>query len=334
MLFTRPSPGGRLRTKEELLAVNSISAITMDQSFPPLIQMSLPHAFRLGVPSYVYPADILPNVKALAPYVDDIELVLFESRETEDEKQTPNIQPRETRGKHRIYPVFRGMPNAQCLRTETSNSNIPSSATIQHLAELAQQYNLTYTVHFPIDRHLGSPDAGERRALLRQMLAIMERTRPLRPYAYILHLEGVSRESDRARVRIWQSDIAALLPALIERVGDPALLCVENLNYPFAWCEELLERFGLGVCIDLGHLLVGNYNVDTHLQCHLPRTRVIHLHGVRDGRDHLALTALAPGHLRQLLNSIDKFTGVLTLEIFNYEGIWDSVVCLNQCNSQ
>ena len=51
----------------------------MEPSFPPLPQFSVPHSFRLGVPSYVYPADILPNVKALAPFVDDVELVLFES---------------------------------------------------------------------------------------------------------------------------------------------------------------------------------------------------------------------------------------------------------------
>jgi len=267
----------------------------MDQPFPPLIQMSLPHPFRLGVPSYVYPADILPNVKALAPYVDDIELVLFES----------------------------GKP-------EVSASNIPSHDVIRSLDELARANDLTYTVHFPIDRHLGSSDAGERRALQKQMLAIMDRMRSLRPFAYILHLEGVTQDSDRERVQTWQNDIADLLPALIERAGDPSLLCVENLNYPFAWCEGLLNRFNLGVCIDCGHLWVGNDNVETHLQRHLPKTRVIHLHGVRDGRDHLALAALPPTRLLQLLNSIDKFTGVLTLEIFNYEGVRDSLVCLNQ----
>ncbi len=294
--------------------------------------MSCPHPFRLGVPSYVYPADILPNVKALAPYVDDIELVLFESRSPDDRA-----------------------------------SNIPDPDIIQRLAELAQQHDLTYTVHFPIDRHLGSPDAEERRALLRRILAIMDRTRPLAPFAYILHLEGITRDSDHARIRTWQNDIAELLPTLIERAGDPAFLCVENLNYPFAWCEPLLNRFGLGVCIDLGHLWVGSEaprgrpqgifaesceasntispcgkphgflakkddNVEAHLKRHLPRTRVIHLHGVCDGHDHLALTALPPGRLRQLLNSIDKFTGVLTLEIFNYKEVRDSVVCLNQCN--
>jgi len=261
----------------------------------------------------VYPADIIPNVEALAPYVDDIELVLFESRSPDDGKQ-----------------VKREAGSVELPKTEQVISNIPSADTIARLVALAQEHDLTYTVHFPIDRHLGSPDAGERRALQKQMLAIMDHTRPLRPFAYILHLEGVVRDSAPGRVRTWANDIAELLPALVERAGDPALLCVENLNYPFAWCEPLLSRFGLGVCIDLGHLWVGGENVEAHLKRHLPRTRVIHLHGVRDARDHLALTALASDRLQPALNSIDKFTGVLTLEIFDYEAVRDSVVCLNE----
>ena len=154
----------------------------MNSSFPPLPQFSVPHPFRLGVPSYVYPADILPNVEALAPFVDDIELVLFESREMDDRRRT-------TDDRHQTQ--------------EDNLSNIPSADIIARLSELAHQYDLTYTVHFPIDRHLGSSDVEERRALLRRMLAIMESTRPLRPFAYILHLEGVTRHSDPARIQTW-----------------------------------------------------------------------------------------------------------------------------------
>ena len=37
--------------------------------------------FRIGTTSYIIPADILPNVEYLAPQVDDVELVLFETDE-------------------------------------------------------------------------------------------------------------------------------------------------------------------------------------------------------------------------------------------------------------
>ena len=37
--------------------------------------------FRVGATSYVIPDHILPNVEYLAPLVDDVELVLFETDE-------------------------------------------------------------------------------------------------------------------------------------------------------------------------------------------------------------------------------------------------------------
>lgn len=72
-----------------------------------------PHLpFRLGSTSYVYPADILPNVQKLAEVVDDIELVLFE---VDDQ------------------------------------NNLPSPEVIAELNVLAAAHNLSYTVHLPLD---------------------------------------------------------------------------------------------------------------------------------------------------------------------------------------
>ena len=46
-------------------------------AFPDLPSLTHPVPFRLGVTSYVYPADIETNIRALAPVVDDIELDFF-----------------------------------------------------------------------------------------------------------------------------------------------------------------------------------------------------------------------------------------------------------------
>ena len=45
--------------------------------------------YRLGSTSYVWPADILPNVRRLGPWVDDVELVLFE---VEDASNLPDAE--------------------------------------------------------------------------------------------------------------------------------------------------------------------------------------------------------------------------------------------------
>ena len=35
--------------------------------------------FKIGTTSYIYPDGYIPNVEALAPYLEEIELLLFES---------------------------------------------------------------------------------------------------------------------------------------------------------------------------------------------------------------------------------------------------------------
>jgi sugar phosphate isomerase/epimerase len=69
--------------------------------------------FRLGTTSYIYPDDMLPNVRRLASRVDDIELVLFE--------------------------------------VDDYGTNLPDPATIAELKTLATDHALSYTVHLPID---------------------------------------------------------------------------------------------------------------------------------------------------------------------------------------
>ena len=80
--------------------------------------------FRLGTTSYIIPDDILPNARYLADKVRDIELVLFE--------------------------VDDGM------------NNLPSPQVIKELAELARQYDMTYTIHLPLDLKLGDDGSDKR----------------------------------------------------------------------------------------------------------------------------------------------------------------------------
>ena len=83
---------------------------------PPVLKGAFP--FRLAATSYIIPADILPNVRFLGPFVDEVELVLFES---------------------------------------AYESNLPSEETIRELKSLASGMNLTYNVHLPTDAFVGDP---------------------------------------------------------------------------------------------------------------------------------------------------------------------------------
>ncbi len=263
-----------------------------DDCFPSLPALAAPHRFRLGVPSYVYPAAWLPNAEALAPRADDIELLLFEAE-----------------------------PAAA----------LPAPEIIRGLRRLARKHELTYTIHLPIDRQLGSPDRAERIAHQQQILKILALTAPLKPLACILHLEGISPTADAAAVKAWQTAVAGLLPPIVEQADIPSRICLENLAYPFEWCAGFLERFGLGVCLDAGHLELAGGNLPRHFRRYRDRIRVLHLHGARDGKDHLPLTVLPDAWLERFLETIDNFTGVLTLELFAFEALRLSLEKLAQC---
>lgn len=268
------------------------SAQTKPSTHNPLLPpLEGDYHFRLGIPSYVLPADILPNVKAFAPYVDDFELTLFESEK----------------------PSF------------------PSPKTVEQLAELAKDNELSYTVHFPLDRKLGSEFFAERIAMQKSILAIMRLMCPLKPFAWILHLEGIAVPAGSLQIEMWQKRIAGLLPAIIAEAGDPARVCVENLFYPFEWCVDLLESFRLGVGIDVGHLLLTGADISSHLKRFLPRARVVHLHGMRGGKDHQALDSIPAKDMKQMLVNLTGFNGVLTLELFNLADVSSSIRYLSQC---
>lgn len=261
-------------------------------SSPGLPAIKGKHAFRLGIPSYVLPADILPNVEAFAPCVDDIELTLFES---------PDKSP------------------------------LPSPETIERLKTLARQHELTYTVHFPIDRKLGDESIETGKAFQQNILAIIRLMRPLAPFAWILHLDGIVPEATKQEVGLWQKRISALLPEIIAQAGDPEMICIENLRYPFEWCAGLLDSFKLGACIDIGHLLATGADVRAHLKRFLPKCRVIHLHGAREGKAHQTVDVIPINDFRQYLDDLAGFKGVLTVELFNLRDVESSIKFINRC---
>ena len=239
-------------------------------------------AYRIGTTSFIIPADILPNVTYLGPKVDDVELLLFESEDI---------------------------------------SNLPNRETIDELTRLGRRWDLTYTVHLPLDIALGSPDDTRRHASIDQCRRIFDLTADLDPFGYIVHFNGsVGRdipEDDRNR---WQEALSDSVRALLKTGIDPTLLCVETLSYPFEWVFDIVRDQALSVCLDIGHLLLGHRSVPRHFERYLDHCRVIHLHGVNGDRDHVALSYFPPDLLAFIIARLrfePEKERVLTLEIFN-----------------
>jgi sugar phosphate isomerase/epimerase len=251
--------------------------------------------FRLGTTSYIIPDDILPNVRFLANLVDDIELVLFE--------------------------------------VDDGPNNLPDQKTINELNRLAQQNHISYTVHLPLDLRLAGND-GEQHISLKKAQKVINCTRELNPFAYVLHLDGreLLQQSDPESLIKWNQQAFLALQQVSSWTENPQLLTVENLeHYPIDLWDEVIKRASVSRCIDIGHLWVDKKDPVTFLKDRLNETRVLHIHGIGE-RDHQSLENVANDELNRVLNTVlqSAFRGVMTIEVFNEDDFRSSITAIHK----
>lgn len=254
--------------------------------------------FRLGTTSYIIPDDILPNIRYLAGKVDDVQLILFESDEI---------------------------------------SNLPPLAVIRELAMIGRGENLTYTVHFPLDVWLGAADEAQRAESVDKCRRIIDLCQRLEVKTYALHLAPADPENrgelPAADMPGWLKACGTSLKTLCRELESSRQLCVETLAYRFDVLDELLDAHDLGVCLDVGHLLLGERDVQAHLEKYGDRLHLMHIHGVSDGRDHHSLrhldAALLAAAVRQMSDPAIT-PRVMTVEVFNEPDFRESMEVLRE----
>jgi sugar phosphate isomerase/epimerase len=246
--------------------------------------------FRLGTTSYIIPDDILPNARYLADKVRDIELILFE--------------------------------------VDDGPNNLPSPEVIDELSLIGQQHDLTYTVHLPLDLKLGEAGSEQDQSLVKAK-RVIDCTRGLDPWAYVLHLDGrsVRTSTEEGLIRHWQDQSLRALEIVSEWAGAAEKLAVENLEtYPLDFIQPVLDRIPVSRCVDIGHLWLDGHDPIPYIQAALPRTRVIHIHGIAE-RDHRSLAFMPHEKVSAVWNELihSNYEGVLTLEIFSEEDFISSL---------
>ncbi|MDG5816019.1 cobamide remodeling phosphodiesterase CbiR [Chitinispirillales bacterium ANBcel5] len=246
------------------------------------------YPFLLGTTSYIIPDNILPNARWLTPQVDDIELVLFES---------PEI------------------------------SNIPSPEEIKKLADLGLESDCGYTVHLPLDKKAGAVEENERAGFCDAAKRIIERTSPLLPRAWILHLEGNKRNAEVTEIEEWAGRCDQTITSIMSVIDTPAKIAIENLGYPWHWHRELALKHGTSLCCDVGHLWAHFPDEwHQHLKEMVPFTSVIHLHGFDGKKDHQSLPSGNTDDIYTFFQELKNghYSGVVTMEIFNQTDFTES----------
>jgi sugar phosphate isomerase/epimerase len=202
-------------------------------------------------------------------------------------------------------------------------SNLPTSEQIAELRAFAAANDLTYTVHLPLDLHLTNPIS------LEKARRVIDCTRDLDPWAYVAHLDGRSVRNGATPeiMQPWQDQAVETLKIVGGWVGGIEKLAVENLEgYSLDFLSPVLERIAVSRTVDVGHLWLDGHDPLPYLREALPRTRVIHIHGINE-RDHTSLAHIATEKLRAVLDELIRanYSGIVTLEIFSENDFLTSI---------
>ncbi len=250
------------------------------------------YPFRIGTTSYIYPDGFVPNARKLAPFLDEIELLLFESASVE---------------------------------------SLPTPREVKELAKIAAANELRYNIHLPTDLYLGSENRATRLHSVDTLKKVLDLTAPLCPTSSTLHLIlDPSAGKNRGALRKWQRRVSDSLTRLLQNGLDAGRLSIETLDYPFARVEDIVATHGLSVCLDLGHLIRYGYDIQEAFHKHAEKTEVIHLHGVRNGQDHLSLDELSGPCLEPIVRFLRTYRNTLSIEVFSLKNLVRSLQFLNR----
>ena len=247
--------------------------------------------FKICTTSFIYPDEYVPNVRKLGPCMDEIELLVFEST----------------------------VPDA-----------LPARSVITELGRLATEFDLSYNVHLPTDISISDPHPDRQKQAVDTMVRVIDLVQPLDPSSLILHVPFMVEPPNEPNVGMWQDRVHQSVNNILSAVETQTAIAIETLDYPLDLLEDIIVDLDLAICLDLGHLMVYDYDVLEVFNKYASKTSVLHLHGVENGRDHMTLERLTDNSFETVLRILKNFTGIVSLEVFSFENLDSSLKYLER----
>jgi sugar phosphate isomerase/epimerase len=248
--------------------------------------------FKLATTSYIYPDHIIQNVAMLAPFFDEIELVLFESG---------------------------------------GQDNLPDDVQVDGLRKLSLLHGVSFNVHLPIDIFLGEKRKEVRSRGISIVRKVIEGTFCLNPSVFTLHFDLRSKDGqEEGDVKAWQRRIIRSVEEMVEYGIEPKRISIETLSYPFEWVEDIIKEFGFSICLDIGHILIYGLDLPLYLEKYLPEASIIHFHGFENGIDHLGIDKLKGEIVDLILCYLRNYKGILSIEVFSFSDLKGSLEVLEE----
>jgi sugar phosphate isomerase/epimerase len=248
--------------------------------------------FKICTTSFIYPDMYAPNVTMLGPYMDEIELLFFDS---------------------------------------TYEGSLPTAAQINELSTLFEKLQLTCNVHLPLDISLGDSDAKKRIHAVETVRQIIRMTAPLIPSTYTVHFTYEEKSRSEKDIVLWQERIMDSLDHILQENIIPEKFSAENLvEYPFGWVDHIINQTGIHTCIDIGHFLERGEDFESAFYKYVSTTDILHIYGVYEHQDHLSLDCLSAKSVDSLVSMLRDFSGTVSLEVFSFDKLSRSLEFMDQ----
>lgn len=206
-------------------------------------------------------------------------------------------------------------------------TGLPDKTAVEALQQIGEENNLSYNVHLPTDVHIGSHEKAKSAFAADRIVGAIRRTEALKPRSWTLHIEGPDGQHP---VEKWIEDAADGLCRLSKAGIRLERIALETLDYPPEYLIPLVDRFGTGICLDVGHLFCHGYDALAFLTRHRNRIDLLHVHGIQGKQDHLSLDCLNDSQTAVLLNILGQFTGCVSIEVFRLDDLVRSLSWLEK----
>lgn len=184
---------------------------------------------------------------------------------------------------------------------------------------------LRWHAHLPVDLPWSCKDkkrVHSAQPAAQAALAVLDKVIFLRPRLAVLHAPNGSPDEQRRKLDMfltsWKRKTS--IPLVLENTADCDVISL-GANF--------LRDYGLGFCLDVGHLL--GYGQQRLLSSDLPeQATLLHWSAPGDGDRHLSLTALTPSQDRTLTALAKRLPPSAThlIEVFSWQSYMTSLPVL------
>ncbi len=158
-----------------------------------------------------------------------------------------------------------------------------SELAVKRLREYQQE--IVFSLHLPF-RYLdvSCPMERIRSASVESILDAIELAAELQPINYVVHLTGNIFSSYKSGLDPLIDEVMGYVEESLEKIAalvEPHRILVENLpQIDFHYFMPVVERMGLSICQDIGHIVLQGGNYREFTRTYAPFIKEIHLHDV------------------------------------------------------